>query len=174
MPRVEVPDGPELTNQRALAALRPEFLGPWAACARAAHTESILAWRVKEAARYRLAEINGCATCSTGRWERGDDEGTDDAFYAAVSSYRSSVLFSEQEKLAIEFAERFALDHIALAVDDGFFDRLHGAFSDAEILDLAFCCARNMGFGRFTHVMGFDDQCGFSGDDVLAGIAALE
>lgn len=59
--------------------------------------------------------------------------------------------------MAIEYAERFALDHTSL--DQDLFDRLHTWFSDPEILDLTFCAARFLGFGRMTQVLGVDVSC---------------
>ena len=41
------------------------------------------------------------------------------------------------EQVAIEYAEKFALDH--LSIDDAFFARLQEHFTDADILDLTIC-----------------------------------
>ena len=41
---------------------------------------------------------------------------------------------SVRERLAAEFAERFAIDH--LAMDDELWGRLHDAFAEAELADL--------------------------------------
>jgi alkylhydroperoxidase family enzyme len=72
-----------------------------------------------------------------------------------VAEHRTSALYSEQERLAIAYAERFAADH--LAIDDAFFDRLRVAFTDAEILDLTICMAAFLGVGRLLRVMGIDE-----------------
>jgi alkylhydroperoxidase family enzyme len=78
-------------------------------------------------------------------------------FYADLASYRDSDLYSEREKLAIEYAERFCLDH--LNIDDDLFARLAANFSDAEILDLSVTIARHLGFGRITQVLRVDLAC---------------
>ncbi len=75
---------------------------------------------------------------STGRWAR-----------AATSS------FSEQERLAIEFAERFALDHAS--IDDAFVQRLRGVFSDPEVFDLTVCVSAFLGLGRTLRVLGITE-----------------
>lgn len=59
--------------------------------------------------------------------------------------------------MAIEYAERFALDHLSL--DDGFFTRLREHFSDADILDLTICTADFLAFGRLTEVLRLDQAC---------------
>jgi len=59
--------------------------------------------------------------------------------------------FSDRERLALEFAERLAVDHHN--VDDGFFDRLRTQFNDAEILELGMMAGQYIGFGRLLMVL---------------------
>lgn len=59
--------------------------------------------------------------------------------------------------MAIEYAERFALDH--LAIDDALFERLRAEFSDADVLDLTICIADFLAFGRLTQVLKLDVVC---------------
>ena len=47
----------------------------------------------------------------------------DEAFYAAVDQWRTSPLFSDRERTAIEFAERFAEEPKAIADDEDFWQR---------------------------------------------------
>ena len=65
--------------------------------------------------------------------------------------------YSERERLAIEYAERFALDHHN--IDDDFYARLRAAYTDAEILDLTVCIGGWLALGRTLHVLGIDDSC---------------
>ena len=51
---------------------------------------------------------------------------------------------------------RFASDHVS--IDDDFFDRLHAAFTDAEVLDLTMCIASYLGLGRALAVLGIEDH----------------
>ncbi len=154
MPRIAVPDGEGPIHLRALS-LQPALTSSWVNMLRAVHEDSILSQREREAARYRIAIANGCRICAGARL--GDD--IPEGFYEAVAgrSEMDGSGLTQREILSAEFAERFAVDHHAL--DDEFFERLKAHFSDAEILDLSFCCARNTGFGRMTHVLGLDDTC---------------
>ena len=61
-------------------------------------------------------------------------------------------MLTDRERLAAEFAERFAIDH--LAMDDAFWDRLRAAFADDEIADLTICCGMFLGMGRTLAVIG--------------------
>jgi alkylhydroperoxidase family enzyme len=69
-----------------------------------------------------------------------------------VASWRTSEALSDRERLAAEFAERFALDH--LAMDDAFWTRLHGVYADDELADLTMCCGMFLGLGRAMAVVG--------------------
>jgi alkylhydroperoxidase family enzyme len=84
-------------------------------------------------------------------------EGVTEEMYAHVAEYREREDYSEREKLAIEYAERFALEH--LAIDDALFTRLREYFADAEILDLTICVADYLAFGRLTQVLKLDQEC---------------
>ena len=59
--------------------------------------------------------------------------------------------FSDRERLALEYAERLAVDHHNM--DDDFFDRLRTEFSDAEILELGMMAGQYIGFGRLLMVL---------------------
>ncbi len=59
--------------------------------------------------------------------------------------------FSDRERLALEYAERLAVDHHN--VDDDFFDRLRTEFDDAEILELGMMAGQYIGFGRLLMVL---------------------
>ena len=82
----------------------------------------------------------------------GGEVGADEPFYAEVTDWRASTALSDREKLAAEFAERFALDH--LAMDDAFWGRMHAAFSEEELADLTICCGMFLGMGRTLAVVG--------------------
>ena len=108
--------------------------------------------REREAARWQIAMINDCAVCRDTRARGGESAGADETFYGEVTDWRSSTALSDRERLAAEFAERFALDH--LAMDDEFWERLRSEFADDEIADLTMCCGAFLGMGRVLAVIG--------------------
>ena len=77
--------------------------------------------------------------------------------YDNVAAYASYPGYTPRQRLAIEYAERFATDHASM--DDAFFGRLRESFSDAEILDLTLCVAVFLGLGRSLTVLGVDQSC---------------
>ena len=67
------------------------------------------------------------------------DAGVTEDDYGHVDEWRTWPGYTERQRLAIEFAERYTIDH--QGIDDELFARLHAHFSDAEILDLSLCLA---------------------------------
>jgi alkylhydroperoxidase family enzyme len=160
LPNIEIPDGNAAPEVRVWA-LRPEMGIGAATLSRAIYEQSILPVRERELARMRIALINGCAICQQWRSTPGADGQLTEADYAHVGEWKSHPEYSERERLAIEYAERFALDHHT--IDDAFFARLRGAgFSDSEILDLTVCIGGWLALGRTLHVLGIDDACTLS------------
>jgi alkylhydroperoxidase family enzyme len=132
--------------------LRAKMAAGMGAFSEAVYTNSRLPLKEREAARWTIAVINDCVVCRDTRARDGEAAGIDEDFYRAVENRRSSTILSDRERLAAEFAERFAVDH--LAMDEEFWARLHAAFSDAEIADLTICCGMFLGLGRTLAVVG--------------------
>jgi len=134
------------------ALSRPEMAVGMGALSKAVYENTKLALREREAARFTIALINDCVVCRDTRARHGQEAGVDEGFYGEVASWRTSEALSDRERLAAEFAQRFALDH--LAMDDDFWARLHGAFADDELADLTMCCGMFLGLGRVLAVIG--------------------
>ncbi len=118
----------------------------------AAYNKSILPVRVREAARMRIAQLNECTVCLAFRADKVKSQGLTEDFYCQVGASDEDADFSRQERLAMEYAERFATDH--LSIDDAFFERLRECFSDPEILDLTICLSAFLGLGRTLRSLG--------------------
>ena len=131
---------------------RPQMAMGMGALSEAVYGNTQLALREREAARWTIALINDCVVCQDTRAKQGADHGVDEGFYAEVASWRDSTELTERERLAAEFAQRFALDH--LAMDDGFWERLRAAYRDDELADLTMCCGMFLGLGRVLAVIG--------------------
>ena len=154
MARIAIPAG-EGGDAVQLWTLRPEMGSAINRLVDAAYNKSILPVRVREAARMRIAQLNECPVCLTFRAASVKEQGVEEDFYAHVADHATSPQYSEQERLAIAYAERFAVDH--LAIDDAFFVELRSAFTDPEILDLTICLAAFRGLGRLLRTLGIDE-----------------
>jgi alkylhydroperoxidase family enzyme len=131
---------------------RPEIASGMGSFSDAVYNHSHLDLREREAARYTIALINDCAVCRATRAKGGTEAGIHEEFYDEVVGWRDSQVLTPRERLAAEFAQRFALDH--LAMDDGFWARLRAAYGDDEIADLTMCCGAWLGMGRTMAVLG--------------------
>ena len=78
-------------------------------------------------------------------------QGLTDELYNLVHQYATTDAFTPREKLAIEFAEKFAFDHTSIG--DEMFTRLKVHFSDTEILELTVTVGFCVGIGRAFHVL---------------------
>jgi alkylhydroperoxidase family enzyme len=153
--RLQIPPG-EGGDAVQIWSLRPEMAAAVGKLVDAAYNKSILPVGVREAARIRIAQLNDCSVCLTFRADSVKAQGLGEDLYGAVGTdgaARSEL--TEQERLAVEYAELFALDHER--IDDAFMDRMKGCFTDAEILDLTICVAAFLGLGRALHVLGITE-----------------
>ena len=132
-------------------------IGPAAATfAQAVYDHSTLGLREFEAARLRIAQVNGCLFCQDWRTER-DGQKVEATFADAVEGWRTTRDLDERTRLAAEYAERYALDHHGL--DEGFWTRMKAHYSDKEIVELSMCLGSWLAFGRLNHVLGIDAVC---------------
>jgi len=154
MTRLDVPVG-EGGDAVQIWSLRPEMGVAVNRLVDAAYNKSILPVRVREAARMRIAQLNDCSVCLGFRADTVKAQGLTEDFYCHVGSHGGDDGFSDQEKLAVEFAERFATDH--MGIDDAFFEKLRAQFTDPEILDLTICLSAFLGLGRTLRVLGISE-----------------
>jgi alkylhydroperoxidase family enzyme len=151
MTRIGAPDS-GMGEHIDWALLRPEMAAGMGRLSSAVYDNSQLSVREREAARWTIALINDCAVCRDTRARDGETAGAGEPFYAEVTDWRNATGLSDRERLAAEFAERFALDH--LAMDDELWSRLHAVYTDAELADLTICCGMFLGMGRTLAVVG--------------------
>lgn len=122
----------------------------------AVYQHTTLGLREFEAARLRIAQINGCMFCLDWRTER-DGVKVEDEFLDAVTQWRTTDAFDDRARLAAEYAERYALDHHGL--DDEFWSRMTVHYSQVEIAELSMCIGSWLAFGRLNRVLGLDAVC---------------
>jgi alkylhydroperoxidase family enzyme len=122
----------------------------------AVYQHTTLGLREFEAARLRIAQINGCMFCLDWRTER-DGVKVEDGFVDAVTQWRTTDAFDDRARLAAEYAERYALDHHGL--DDEFWSRMTRHYSQVEIVELTMSIGAWLVFGRLNRVFGLDALC---------------
>lgn len=96
-------------------------------------------WTTAILVREEVASLNTCAFCmDSSRWYVLRRSPEDLARLDALPEYRTSPLFSEAERAALDFAREVTLDK---RVDPGTFARLSRLFSEREICDLVWLVA---------------------------------
>jgi alkylhydroperoxidase family enzyme len=162
MPNIEIPADRDpmifLWSERANA-----LTGAAAKFSNTAYYSATLSPREFEVVRMRIAQINGCRVCQTFRATRDvvgnfDDDSVPEELYEHVGDPTWSG-FSERERLAMEFTERFALDHLSMSEDAAFWARLHAGFTDDELVELACCAGAHLVNGRINRVFDVEGDC---------------
>jgi alkylhydroperoxidase family enzyme len=156
MARIEIPDGPG-GDPAMVWTLRPEMAPMVDRMITTAYSKSVLPPAERELARIRIAQLNACDACATFRAPSVQEAGVGDDVYAHAEEWRTWPGYTDRQRLAAEFAERFAIDH--RNIDDELFVRLRAVFNDAELLDLTLCCAVFVGLGRTLEVLGITESC---------------
>jgi len=137
--------------------VRPEQGAAALAWTHANWRHSVLSTREREAARHRVAQLNGCLTCQSWRVDGFAEVGADEAFYDGVAEGRADPRYSRREQLAIELAERFSLSWTDIGED--FMYELRRHYTDEEVVDLMLCIAQYVAQGRLIHILGLDVVC---------------
>jgi alkylhydroperoxidase family enzyme len=154
MARIDVPEGPG-GDPAMIWTLRPEMAGMVDRMISTVYGRSKLPAAEREVARMRIAQLNDCSACAGFRAPSVRESGVPDDVYEHLDEYATHPGYSERQKLAIEYAERFTT--APDGIDDDFFSRLRAAFADDEILDLTLCIAVYLGLGRTLAVLGVDE-----------------
>jgi AhpD family alkylhydroperoxidase len=158
MARIDIPAGDRPEIERVWGLI-PDLGGAVGGLSAAVYGKRLLPPRVREAARMKIAHINGCNVCMAWRVPELTERGVTEELYAHVDD-PGNPEYSAEESLAIEYAERFALDQ--RSIDDAFFARLKDQWTDVEILELTILIGNWVAFGRVTAVLDLDDACAWA------------
>jgi len=153
--RVDIPDGKD-PIEYVWGEMVPGIGVAASKFSMAVYADTTLGLREFEAARLRIAQVNGCLFCLDWRTER-DGETVEDGFAGAVTDWRTTGAFDDRTRLAAEYAERYALDHHGL--DDEFWARMNAHYSQREVVELSMCIGAWLAFGRLNRVLGLDTAC---------------
>lgn len=143
----------------AWAVKSPDIGAGMARFVDAVYHKNRLPMRVRELARMVIALDNECVVCQNTRDAEGTAEGVDEDLYDHAALWRTWPGYSDQERIAAEFAERFASDHTVLRDDEEFWDRAREHFSDELMTDLALSCAMWLAMGRMLRTLDIGQSC---------------
>jgi AhpD family alkylhydroperoxidase len=161
MARISLPDGDGPEVIRALS-LRPGFAKAIGGFDTAVW-QSDLDWRLHELVRMQVAIINQCTVCLGWRTPMAIEAGVTEELLSGVAEYRTFPGFTDTERVAIEYAQRFCTD--SARIDDELMERLRAHLGDDEIVELTLVIGKYLALGRFMQVLGLDQVCSLSFDD---------
>jgi AhpD family alkylhydroperoxidase len=137
----------------------PDIGAAMAGFSQAVYNRNRLPMRVRELARIVIAHDNECAVCVNTRDADGPAAGVDEELYEHALDWGTWPGFTEQERVAAEFAHRFATEHTELRDDEDFWSRCEEQFSDELLADLALSCAMWVGMGRMLRTLDIGQTC---------------
>jgi alkylhydroperoxidase family enzyme len=130
-------------HARSIAAHRPAVAAALDGARAALACTGTLPPRLVELVRLRIAFHNQCRSCMAVRYR---PDVVDESLVCALERPEVAVDLTEAERVALDFGDRFACDH--LSIDEAFYERLREHFDDGEIVELGTRCAMMVGFGR--------------------------
>jgi alkylhydroperoxidase family enzyme len=129
-----------------ITAQRPDLALPLAQFGRALRVHRTLPERLMELVRLRIAFHNQCRSCMAIRYASAVDDGLEEAAVCSLQQPYEAPDLSDAERLAIEYGERMATNH--LSIDDAMYDRLRAVFTEPQIVELGLWAAHCVGMGR--------------------------
>jgi AhpD family alkylhydroperoxidase len=111
---------------------------------------------LKQLAMLRSAQLTGCEWClDFGSW-LARESGVTDEKLRELSLWRDSQLFSERERLVLEYVE--AMTRTPVEVTDELFERLHAQFDERQIVELTMTIGLENLYSRTNWAWGIEGQ----------------
>jgi AhpD family alkylhydroperoxidase len=148
-----------------LMAHAPELLRGVLAHQQAAAQAQRVPTRLKRLAELKAATLTNCEYCIDLGSQISRRAGLSDELLLALPVYRTSPLFSELEKLVLDYA--VAVSRTPVDVPDELFAKLREQFDEAQLVELTHAIALENMYGRFNLALGIS-AAGFSEGMVCA------
>jgi AhpD family alkylhydroperoxidase len=103
--------------------------------------------RMRELMRLRIAFHNQCRSCMAMRYEGALEDGLTEDTVCSLEKPMEAPDMTDAEKAAVQFADHFATNH--LAISDDTIANLRKHFSEKEIVEICMYSAYCVGYGRF-------------------------
>lgn len=117
--------------------------------------KGLLAVRLKEIARLRLAALNGCSFCQVGDRQSAIEHGVTEAEVDALFADGQAPSFSAAEQVAADVATRLSNFDPEGTLEAPLLERLHACFSPAESMELLTVVGLLTGMARMLLGAGF-------------------
>ena len=139
-----------------MTAHNPLVLAGWGTFELALERASRMDARLEELAATGAATMTGCPFCIDFAEAFLPQLGFTPRQVAEVAGWRGSDVFSDDERLVLEYAE--AMTTTPVEVTDELFDRLRSRFHEAAIVELTAAVALENYRGRFNQALGLGSE----------------
>ena len=112
--------------------------------------------RLVEIVRLRVAFFNQCRSCMAIRYRDAVADGVTEDLVCSLEKPAEASDLTDAERCAIDYADRFAGDH--LSIDDKTYDALRRHFAEPEIVELGMTIAFFVGFGRLAATLDMTEE----------------
>ena len=150
-------------ESQAIRAHRPPIMMAFATAWKDSFHEGVCDHNIKELCRIYVSRSVKCEYCGNQRSEKSRNAGVVEADYKELLNFEKSDNYDQRQKAALAYTEAITWD---LETDDALWKRLHGNFSEPEIVELGFFIALTMGQQRWLRTLNIQHHA------VLAGTAA--
>jgi alkylhydroperoxidase family enzyme len=112
---------------------------------------------LKQLAELKAAALCGCEWCMDfGSWLSTHSGGVREEQLRELPRFRDSDVFSEEEKLVLEYAE--CISRTPVEVPEELFDQLRSHFDEAQLIELTYAAAIENMRARFNWALGIEPQ----------------
>jgi len=118
--------------------------------------------RIKELCRVYVSRSIKCEYCGNQRSERGRDQGLVEGQYDELMNFERSDGYDERQKAALAYAEAIVWH---LDTDDAFWERMHGHFSEPELVELGCMIGLTLGQQSWLRLLNIDHHEFLAGTD---------
>jgi alkylhydroperoxidase family enzyme len=111
--------------------------------------------RLIELVRLRVAFHNQCRSCMAIRYTSAADD-MNEQLVCSLEQPQEAQDLTEEERVALDFADRFATDH--LSITDDRFAALQNHFNEAQVMELMLHLALYVGMGRLAATLDMTEE----------------
>lgn len=157
MARIQLPGSDGSDELIGFWSVNPLLSAAAAGLSAAVYDSEVVDLRTRELMRMRIAAINHCEVCLDTRVADPDAVVPTEDDYANVAAWSTWPGFSDAERMAVSFAELFALDHLAL--DDAWFAHARQYFTDDQLHAMGIMVGSWVALGRMQTVFDVHTSC---------------
>lgn len=156
MARIELPPG-DADELMRLWSMNTDLARAAVGFSSAVYASDLIPVRTRELMRMRIAQINHCEVCLETRLEDPSTADIDEPDYEHVGEWATWPGYTPAERVAIELAEKVAVDHTAL--DDEWFAAAREHFTDKQLHGMVVMTGAWIALGRVQAVFDVHTSC---------------